>query len=147
MRLIRPSHTVCDEAREWISLALDGELSELGRARLHAHLEGCPSCRAFEAEGLAVTGALRAATLEEPAFEVAVPGTRRVPVRLLQASAAAAAVAVLVTGSLVNGFGQRQAARQPSRLVPKLSFASLDGSVPVRQPVAQLQPKAKFHAV
>src|SRR5437764_8138878 len=101
MRLIRPAHTVCDEAREAISLALDGELSELGRVRLQAHLDGCPTCRAFEAEGHVVAGALRAATLEEPAFEITLPGPRRVPVRLLQASAAAAAVALLVTGSLL----------------------------------------------
>ena len=34
----------CDRAREWVSLELDGELSELGAARLDAHLVRCAAC-------------------------------------------------------------------------------------------------------
>jgi predicted anti-sigma-YlaC factor YlaD len=36
---------VCDRTREWISLALDGELSELEHALMEAHLQRCDSCR------------------------------------------------------------------------------------------------------
>jgi anti-sigma factor RsiW len=54
--VIRDRERGCGRAREWISLRVDGELSELERLLLRRHLGRCPECREF-AEGV------RAATL------------------------------------------------------------------------------------
>jgi predicted anti-sigma-YlaC factor YlaD len=56
----------CIAARKRVSLELDGQLSELGTARLRAHLRACPSCAAFAATTRAATGELRRAPLEQP---------------------------------------------------------------------------------
>ena len=93
---------LCERARFWASLRLDGELSELEGALLDAHLTRCESCRAV-ADGFgASTAALRSASLERPA-PVAVDAPRS-PRRLL-ASLAVAAVLVIgvITGGLVRG--------------------------------------------
>ena len=38
----------CETSREWVSLRLDGELSELEEAMLRRHVAGCADCRTFE---------------------------------------------------------------------------------------------------
>jgi predicted anti-sigma-YlaC factor YlaD len=89
---------LCDRARFWASLRLDGELSELEVALLDAHLARCAGCREV-ADGFgASTSALRSAPLErlEP-VTVALP---RAPRRLL---ASIAVVAVLVIGVIAGG--------------------------------------------
>ena len=35
----------CERAMQWISLELDGELSQLERAALGRHIDGCARCR------------------------------------------------------------------------------------------------------
>src|SRR5919198_1624017 len=111
MRLIRPSHdAICAQFRESISRRLDSELSQLDEARLDAHLAGCADCRGYAAEVRAVTAMLRAAPVEEPAFAVRLPRNRRIPVRMLQAGAAAVAVAALVTMSTFGSIRQREQA-------------------------------------
>jgi anti-sigma factor RsiW len=56
----------CGRAREWVSLRMDGELSELERLLLRRHLGRCPDCRAF-AEGVRSTTMLvRAAPVARP---------------------------------------------------------------------------------
>ena len=54
----------CDRERRWISLALDGELSELERAMMAAHLERCGECRAYADDVRGFTVALRSAPPE-----------------------------------------------------------------------------------
>ena len=51
----------CIGARKRVSQQLDGELSELGAARLRAHLRVCPACAEFAATTRAATAALRQA--------------------------------------------------------------------------------------
>lgn len=95
----------CSSAREWSSLRLDGELSDLETALLARHLEACGPCRAFD-EGLARTAVLIRATpavepsthFRPPARVVAQPRRRRAA---LAAVAAAAALGALV-GSLLE---------------------------------------------
>jgi predicted anti-sigma-YlaC factor YlaD len=95
---------LCDRARQWTSLRLDGELSELESALLDAHLARCDSCNvvAREAEGVAL--ALRTVAmerLEEPLVIALVPRAPRV--RALQAALAAALVLVAaVLGSVLG---------------------------------------------
>ena len=96
------SGQLCERARFWASLRLDGELSELEGALLDAHLARCAGCRVV-ADGFgSSTTALRSASLERPspvAFDLA-----RTPRRLI-ATVAVAAVVVLsvITGGLVRG--------------------------------------------
>ena len=92
----------CQRARQWASLDLDGELSELERALFAAHLEGCDDCRAFAAGVRGVGSALRSVPLELPARPLAVRSLRRNrSLRILQASAAAAVVATAGLGAMV----------------------------------------------
>jgi predicted anti-sigma-YlaC factor YlaD len=93
---------LCDRARFWASLRLDGELSELEGALLDAHLARCAGCRAV-ADGFdASTAALRSAPLER-LTPVAVDAPRS-PRRLLATIAVAAVLVVgVVAGGLVRG--------------------------------------------
>ena len=71
----------CERARAWSRCALDGELSELERALLDAHLARCADCaRVRRATSASITSALRAAPLEllEPADRAARRGAARV---------------------------------------------------------------------
>lgn len=91
----------CQRAREDLSAQLDGELSELGSARLATHLRECDACRALALELSAVATRLRAAPLERPEAEPVVPIRRRRPV--LQLAAVAAAAVAVAASSLALG--------------------------------------------
>ena len=93
---------LCERARFWASLRLDGELSELEGALLDAHLARCAGCREITDGFAASTAAVRSAPLERLApVAIDVP---RSPRRLL-ATIAVAAVLVLgvIAGGLVRG--------------------------------------------
>jgi predicted anti-sigma-YlaC factor YlaD len=109
----------CDPARAWISRALDGELSEFEQALLSAHLASCPACRRFQNDLAAIAAQLRATPLEELRRPVALPERRRVPLRALEAAAAALAVAAVGLGSLLGAVHSREtiAARSSSSKV------------------------------
>ena len=68
--MTRMRMSACTREREWISLALDGELSEFEQVVMAAHLERCADCRAFAAEARGFTTALRAAPDEPLAARV-----------------------------------------------------------------------------
>jgi predicted anti-sigma-YlaC factor YlaD len=87
----------CERARSWVSLSLDGELSEIEQVSLRAHVGRCAACAGFERDLDALTSELRTAPLERPAVVVMLPRRRGAAVRVLQISAAAAAV-VLAAG-------------------------------------------------
>jgi len=96
----------CDRARAWVSLRLDGELSELEGAMLGSHLERCKTCRAFAAEAVGFTLALRASPLESLERPITLPAARRSARRAVQFGAAAALVAASVgLGSLFGALG------------------------------------------
>ncbi len=87
---------VCERARAWVSLSLDGELSELERRLLDAHLGRCAACDAFAAEVEGVVEGLRATPLTPVPAGATSSGWRRrrtVPVRLAGRAAAVAAAA------------------------------------------------------
>jgi predicted anti-sigma-YlaC factor YlaD len=88
----------CGFAREHISLQLDGELSELDRAALKAHLERCERCRAYADSMAEVTGHLRTAALEQPEIPVVLPHRSRIRIPLGAVQVAAAAVVAAVVG-------------------------------------------------
>jgi predicted anti-sigma-YlaC factor YlaD len=82
-----------------LSQELDGELSQLERAMVAAHLQRCDPCRAFREDVIAITGALRDAPLERLERAVVLPSRRRARFATAQVAAAAASVAVAI------GFG------------------------------------------
>jgi anti-sigma factor RsiW len=103
----------CERARLWVSVGIDGELSELERASLRSHIGRCAACAEFQKEAAALTRELRAAPRLPVSIAVGVDSgstvvvelsrRRRATVRALQACAAAAAVAVAAgLGSLVG---------------------------------------------
>lgn len=113
MRKVRPS-VICDRVRSQVSLELDGELSQLERAMVAAHLERCPDCSAYKSEVTAFTGLLRQAPLKQMESPVVVRRLRRPIVARLQAGAAAAvAIAALGAASQVAP-ESRSPARSPS---------------------------------
>jgi len=99
----------CERARQWISLAVDGELSELERATLARHLARCPGCREVETEVAALARLLRAAPPAAPARPLAVGRPRPRAVALLRRGglvlAGAAAAAALAATLVVPGGG------------------------------------------
>lgn len=93
----------CQQAREAVSLRLDGELSELGSTRLAKHLRRCDACSAYAAELEAIADGLRSAPFEHPGPQVLVRGAaHRARIAPLVAGAAAvvAALAASVGGLL-----------------------------------------------
>jgi predicted anti-sigma-YlaC factor YlaD len=102
----------CTRAREWASLRLDGELSELERLLLRRHLSRCERCREFVETATGTTGALRSASLERPSrtFEPGFETRRGRPLRYRVAAVAAAVAAGAIAGSLVALSGDRSPA-------------------------------------
>src|SRR5919201_1521211 len=95
---------LCERARQWASLRLDGELSELENALLDAHLGRCEACSRFVREAETIAAALRGVSLERPAASVVVELPRRErPSRFVPAAVAAALVVVAaVVGSVLG---------------------------------------------
>ena len=132
MRLARSIEESCERVREQLSLALDGELPELDALRLKTHLKNCPDCSAFGAATRAATNILRTAEPEEPTFPLMVPRRRRVSARMLQAGAAAAAVALVAALSTLNDVSGHRSETQLFRLSPTASLGHNDEVAPIR---------------
>lgn len=117
---------LCDRARHWASLRLDGELSELEAALLDAHLERCPGCRAFAEEADGIVGALRAVALDPLQAPVVIPLRHRPRrVRAFQTAVAVALVlAAAVLGSVL-GVANRSSSQTvaPTRHVAMIASA------------------------
>jgi anti-sigma factor RsiW len=98
----------CDRARAQISALLDGELSQLEEADLRLHLDGCTACFDYHEGAVSISGALRAAPLEQLDFQIVVPNRRYIATRWIQAGSAAAAVLVAVGLGTSQGILARQ---------------------------------------
>jgi predicted anti-sigma-YlaC factor YlaD len=91
------STLVCERIRSQVSLDLDGELSQLERRMLSAHLDRCPECAGYAADLTQFTTAIRQAPLELFERRILVrPARRRISLRAAPVAAAAMlAVAIL----------------------------------------------------
>jgi anti-sigma factor RsiW len=116
----------CQRAREAVSVQLDGELSELGSARLSAHLRECDACTAYALEVAAIATRLRAAPLERPGVGIALPARRR---RAGLQIAAAAAVAVAAASSLALGHALRSSSRPAQTATRVVTAPSLQQDI------------------
>jgi anti-sigma factor RsiW len=108
----------CERAREWVSLALDGELSELGHARVSSHLAACAACSAYAADIERTTKALRDAPLASLGAAVALPARRRPALasRAYQVAGVAAILAAAVgIGSQLGASSSRSESTSVSR--------------------------------
>jgi predicted anti-sigma-YlaC factor YlaD len=102
----------CQRAREAVSAQLDGELSEVGSARLSAHLRDCTACAGYAVEAAAISTRLRAAPLERPTTPIELPSRRRTPGVRVAATAAVAAAAALASVTLGDSLSS---SHQPGR--------------------------------
>ncbi|TML89834.1 MAG: zf-HC2 domain-containing protein [Actinobacteria bacterium] len=108
----------CDRARMWASLAVDGEISEVERDSLRAHVAVCPACEAWAAGVVDLAQTLRTAPLAEPSRTLFDPPirSRHLQLRALQLAAAAAAVAASVgLGHLAASLTSPAGGKAPSR--------------------------------
>ena len=104
MDMARDSTATCHRARAWAALAPDGELSELERKLLGAHLARCGACASFAVDVAAVTAELRAAGAEPLTRPVAIPvWRRRRSFAGVRAVGAAAAIAAMTVGIASRG--------------------------------------------
>jgi predicted anti-sigma-YlaC factor YlaD len=81
---------ICDRVRAQVSLEVDGELSQLERRMLRAHLDRCEDCSTFSAEVQGFTREIRSAPLEPVGRPVAIPRLRRPSFARVQVAAVAA---------------------------------------------------------
>ena len=109
---------LCERARSWAALAPDGELSELERKLLDAHLVRCDACSRFSVQVAAVAAELRAAALQPLPRPVSIPSWRRRPayarVRTVGAAAAVAVMALGIASRAPLSTGERQSLQFPS---------------------------------
>jgi hypothetical protein len=113
MGTLQQRSLLCERTRGWVSLSLDGELSEFERALLDAHLGRCAECSVFAADIRAATTLLRAAPLERPLQQISPPVIRRrIGASALRVGAAAAVVvgALGLAGSMTISSGPRASA-------------------------------------
>ena len=111
----------CERTTQWISLDLDGELSQLEQVALARHLSGCARCREVSNEVGAFTRMLREAPLLELEREIAYAAPRLARVRIVRRAGFSLAFAGLATAVVLGGF----ALPGPSRSSSALAFQSL----------------------
>lgn len=103
---MEPRPLLCERTRSWVSLSLDGELSEFERALVSAHVGHCAQCAAFASEVSAATTLLRGQPLERLPTLVALPPRRRSVGGLALRVGAAAAIligALGLAGTMTTG--------------------------------------------
>lgn len=101
MQFFRPrTPCKCDQARQWLTLELDGELSSFERALFEAHAASCSACASYAEHIRSFTTALRSAPLEALAHPIALPSSRRRGLRAPQVLAAAAAAIAVTVGAV-----------------------------------------------
>jgi hypothetical protein len=117
----------CGRAREWSSLRLDGELSELEGALLDKHLESCAVCAAFDAGLRTTTEVVRTAPAARPSAPFEIPAPSREGVPLVRMLAIAGVLAAAALGSIVGSTLDRPAPSSP-KPTAQVSFLTRDVS-------------------
>ena len=118
--------TRCDRARQWSSLRLDGELSELESVLLDKHLETCGACLSFDRRLHTATTTLRLTPPEPPRTPIELP-ERPVAFPVRRRLVIAAIAAALALGSVVGSTLHRPAP-DTSTPVPQVSMLTRDMS-------------------
>jgi predicted anti-sigma-YlaC factor YlaD len=149
VELLKPRSQLCERTRGWVSLSLDGELSEFERALVGSHLDRCAQCAAFAREVTGATHLLRDAPLAPVPHMVVLPARRRnIGALTLRAGAAAALLigALGLAGSLTissdSGLG-------PARVTHGVSDDTNERLIRLsqRQAMTPLPPQNTRHSV
>jgi anti-sigma factor RsiW len=119
------SGSPCDRARQWSSLRVDGELSELEDALLEKHLDTCEECLAFDAGLRSTATVMRAAPVEAARLRVELPSRPRVSFPVGRRVAVAAISVASAAGSIVGSTLQRPAA-PPQKPAPQVAVLTRD---------------------
>lgn len=101
---------VCDRARAWVSLDLDGGLSTFEKRLLDRHLDGCDPCRLFAEESARFTLMLRDAPLVPARVEVELPRRRG---SLVSSAVAGLGAVAAVAAAAVVAFSPHNTASSP----------------------------------
>lgn len=118
------SASACHDARQQVSVQLDGELSTFEAIRLRAHLGTCGECRRFRREVQTITVTLRSDELKPPpAFELSRRWSRP---RFAGSSAVALAAGCLAAIIFTSGGGTRTSPMTQSIPVPTLMRSVYD---------------------
>lgn len=105
----------CERARAWVSLGLDGELSQVESARLSAHVGRCAECAEFARDVDALTQELRAMPPVRPCAQRTPARRRSSGGRVLQLGMAAVVVAFAAAlGSMAGSLTSRPAVKTVS---------------------------------
>lgn len=93
----------CERATQWISLDLDGELSQLEQAALARHLLSCTRCEAVSTQFSSFTCMLREAPLIEFEREAAQVSPGRIRARVARRAGVSLAFAGLAAAAVFGG--------------------------------------------
>ena len=96
MKGIQPSS--CARTREWISFALDSELSDFERFLMEHHLQRCADCALFERDTRLIAEGIRSTALESPSEPLTVERLHR-PARRFARLRVATALPVAVAAA------------------------------------------------
>jgi Putative zinc-finger len=120
---VSPLPTDCDRAREFVSVQLDGELTEHELDSLETHLRFCPECSAWAKHVRDVTLCLREASVEVPADAFVL---RRQGRRWRVSSAVALGAAAAIVATMFVAPAQRQASVASHRVPGVSRFAGVE---------------------
>ncbi len=116
---------LCERARGWVSLALDGEISEFERALMATHVERCTECARFAAELRGFTAELRAADEAPLAHPIELPARRRSLAQVARVGAAAAVLALAVgLGGLLASSPAPTSGNAPAPSTPLIAMST-----------------------
>jgi anti-sigma factor RsiW len=136
--------SVCERAREWSSLRIDGELSVLEEELLERHLGTCELCADFEDAMRTTAGAMRAAPVERPSRLTRIPARRTAGLSRQRRRTAVVAAAALALGALVGSYFDRPPQPAPVDGGSQVSLLSRDlnqlRDLPREAPPAQQAP-------
>jgi anti-sigma factor RsiW len=121
-----PGRSVCERAREWSSLRIDGELSLLEEELLERHLGACESCRAFETGMRSTAEAMRSAPVERSSRRIRIPARTSAGFSVERRRTALVAAAALALGALVGSFFEGPSQSVPAVGDPQVSLLSRD---------------------
>ena len=93
----------CERTRQWVSAALDSELSQFERALVTGHVARCAACRAFADRVTEVTAAVRSSPPQKMSARIYLPARRRLAWRTQAGVARLGSVAAVVVTAVSVG--------------------------------------------
>ena len=138
----------CNRARQWISLEVDGDVSQIERAMLANHLDGCQTCRVFASDVSAFHRMLSETPMEALSRPIELPRRARTFAFSRVAVVAPAAAAIVALGVGVGAWQARRPVEASSSRVVPIATQVIRIELTPGQPLADIQLKSgKVHPV